>query len=185
MKTILNRIIAGVLTITLIAAGLPLGTAQAAGLNDPPTPSVAAASAPRRTIRLERAFARQSRIVERAGNLYKQADLGFPKIQTRIDKAKENGLDVTQVQVAFDAFKKALADARPIYDKAKAVVDAHKGFDTNGKVTDPVVARETVESLRDVGKEFKDAMDGTYKALKQAIKALRDLRQTLTPTPDN
>lgn len=175
MKTILSRIIAGVLTITLIFAGLPLSSAHAAGLTATPTPP-AESSADRatlRALRLERIFARQSRVVERAGNLYKQADLGFPKIQKRIDKAKEHGLDVTAVQSAFDAFKKALAEARPLYDKAKGLVDTHNGFDATGKVTDLTAARETVKSIHENGAQFKEAMNGTYKALKQAVKALR------------
>lgn len=176
MNSVFRKIMLGLLVVTLALASLPLGTARAAGLTDPATPPPAGAKLDKNA-HLERAFARQSKILKKAGKLYAQADLGFPKIQSRIDKAKANGLDVTQVQAAFDAFKKALTDARPLYDQAKAIADAHKGFDANGKVTDPTAARETVQSLREIGKQFKGAMNGTLKALHQAVKALRESRK--------
>ena len=174
MKTIFGKMMLAVLVFSLLLAGLPLSSAYAAGLNDTPTP---AAPSKDRTPRLEQAFARQSKILARVGKLYEQADLGFPKIQSRLDKAKAKGLDVAAVQTALDTLKKALTDARPLYNQAKSTADAHKGFDTAGKVTDPAAAAETIKSLRDTGKQFKTAMNGTVKALHEAIKALRESRK--------
>lgn len=171
MKTIFSKIMLAVLTLSLLMAGLPLSSVHAAGLDDTPTPP--AATLKRGTPRLERAFARETRVVARVGKLYTQLDAGFPKIQKRLDKAKEKGKDVTAAQAALDAVKKALTDARPLYNQAKSIVDTHNGFDASGKVTDPAAALETVKSLRDVGKQFKTAMGGTIKTLHEALKALR------------
>lgn len=178
MNTIFRKIMLGLLVATLMLASLPFSSASAAGLNETATPPAPSTSAKfDRNTRLERVFARQNKMLTRVGKLYAQADLGFPKIQSRIDKAKANGLDVTQVQAAFDAFKKALTDARPLYNQAKTIADTHNGFDASGKVTDPTTARETVKSLREAGKQFKDAMDGTLKALHEAVKALRETKK--------
>ena len=174
MNAVLRKIILSLLVITLALAGLPLSSAYAASLSDTATlPAPGASAKFDKNTRLERVLARQNKILKRTGKLYEQADLSFPKIQGRIDKAKAKGLDVTQVQAAFDAFKKALKNARPLYDQAKTSAETHTGFDTNGKVTDASAARETVKSLRETGKQFKDAMDGTLKTLREAVKALR------------
>ena len=103
MKTLLNKLITGVLATVLVFAGLPLSSAHAASLTDTATPPPAAVQdAKHSTERLEAAFARQTKMVERVGKLYAQADLGFPKIQGKIDKAKAKGLDVSAVQTAFE-----------------------------------------------------------------------------------
>ncbi len=184
MKTILSKVMMGILTVSLAFAGLPLGTAHAAGLTDTSTPP-ATAKGEKSGLRLEQAFARETKVLNKVGKLYEQADAGFPKIQKRIDKAKAHGLDVAAVQAAFDAAKKALTDAHPLYNQAKSVLESHNGFDAAGKVTDPVAARETVKSLHDTAKQFKDALDGTLKALHEAVKTLRESRQTPTPAPTN
>ena len=180
MKTMLSKIMLGVLAFSLLLVGLPLSSAHAAGLDDTPTPAV---QKQLKNPRLERVFARENKVLKRVGKLYEQFDAGFPKLQARIDKAKSNGVDVTAVQAALDAVKKALGDARPLYNQAKTIADAHNGFDASGKVTDPAAALETVKSLHETGKQFKDAMDGTVKALHEAIKALRESRRTPTPVP--
>ena len=170
MKTIFSKIMLAVLTLSLLMAGLPLSSVHAAGLDQTSTPP---ATLKLGTPRLERAFARETKIVNKAGKLYEQFDKGFPKLQKRLDKAKEKGKDVSAAQTALDAVKKALTDARPLYNQAKSLVDAHTGFDASGKVTDPAAALETVKSLRDAGKQFKTAMGGTIKTLHEALKALR------------
>ena len=174
MKTLLNKVMLAVLAFSLLLAGLPLSSAQAAGLTADPTPTAPVKDP---TARLEAAFARQTKRIEKVGKLYAQADLGFPKLQARIDKAKAKGIDVSTVQAALDAVKQALKTARPLYDQAKSIADAHKGFDSAGKVTDQAAALETVKSFRETAKQFKTAMGGTVKALHEAIKALRQNRK--------
>jgi hypothetical protein len=167
-----TKLVTGVLVAVLSLAALPLNSAQAAALADPPTP---AAPSPERTnARLERAFARQIRRLERIGKLYDGSDAGLDRIQTLIDKAKERGLDVSAVQTALDAFKAALPKGRPFYEQAKSIADRHNGFDAGGKVTDSETARSTVESLHNELEQFREAMDGAGKALHEALKAFRE-----------
>ncbi len=145
------------------------------GANDPTVPPQGQIT----NERLELVWARQLRIYERMG----KADAFVEKIQTLIDRAKENGKDVSAVQTALDAFEAALKDAKPIYESANGIVNSHEGFDSNGKVTDPEKAKETVQAMREKFKAIHDAMDGTGKALREAIKAFREANPHPEKTP--
>ena len=131
--------------------------------------------------RLEKVWARQLRIYALMG----RADNFVEKAQSLIDRAKENGKDVSALQAALDAFEDALKDAHPIYESAKGIVNSHQGFDDNGKVTDAEKAKETVRVMGEKMKEIKAAMDGTGKSLREALKAFRQAnpRPERTPIP--
>ena len=77
------------------------------------------------------------------------------------------------MQAALDAFNDAIKDAHPIYESARGIINSHQGFDDNGKVTDAEQAKETVKVMGEKLKEIKEAMSGTGKALRAAIKAFR------------
>ena len=96
-----------------------------------------------------------------------------------IDRAKENGKDVSALQAALDAFESAIKEAHPIYEGGKGIINSHQGFDANGKVTDAEKAKETVQAMHDKLQEVKAAMNGTGKALREAT---RDFRQA-NPRP--
>jgi len=160
-KTILLAMVAA-----LGVASLPFVSVSAAGANDPTPP-------PRGQVlnaRLELIWARQLRAYERMG----RADTFVERVQTLIDRAKENGKDVADVQAALDAFDAALKDTKPIYESINGIVNSHQGFDENGKVTDLEKAKETVQAMREKFKAIHDAMDGTGKALHEAIRAFRE-----------
>jgi len=103
-----------------------------------------------------------------------KADEFVAKVQKLLDRAKANGKDVAAVQSALDAFVESAKDAKPIYEGAKGIINSHQGFDANGKVTDPAKAKETIKALHEKTQEIKTAMDGTGKALREAIKAFRE-----------
>jgi len=159
------------LVIALGLAAFSVTGVQAAGQYDPPTPPT---PGPITNERLEQIWARQLHAYERIGNGFERADAFTAKIQELIDRAKANGKDVTTVQAALDAFEAALKDAHPIYESGKGIVNSHKGFDDAGKVTDPEQARQTVKDMHDKLEEIRDAMNGTGRALKEAIKAFRE-----------
>jgi hypothetical protein len=182
MNTIFGKIITGVLIAALSLAGFPLIDAYAAGPNDPPAPQ-AVPNPIRVNFRLERVFARQTKIVWHIGKLYDGSDQGLAKTQKLIDKAKERGLDVSQLQAALDAFKKALPNGRPFYDQAKSLLDSHNGFGADGKVTDAEAAKKTIKDIHEASLQFRDAMDGAGKALREAVKAFRAVHPRPTPTP--
>lgn len=179
MSTLAQKIVAGVLIATLSLGVLPLGSVYAAAPLDPPSPA-STPSPDQIDARLEKAFARQSRLVDRLGKLYERSDQGFSGIEKLLDKAKEKGLDVSAIQSALEAFKAALAQARPSYDQAKDLVTSHNGFDASGQVTDAGTAKTTVQGIHDALGQFRTAMGGTGKALREAI---RDFRQAHRPQP--
>ena len=173
-KTILFAMIAA-----LGLASLPVFSAAAAGLND-----TTLAVQPQREIaseRLERIWARQLRLYEHLG----KTDAFIEKVQKMIDRAEANGKDVSAVQAALDAFADAWKDAKPIYESMNGIVNSHQGFDDNGTVTDPEKAKETVQSMGAKLKEIKSVMDGTGKALREAIRAFREAnpRPKQLPSP--
>ncbi len=161
----------------LSAASLPLVSVSAEGANDPTPP-------PRGELtdeRLEKIWARQLRLHK---NIGKTEGL-IRHTQQLINRAAQNGKDVSAVQAALDAFKDAVDDAKPLYDGAQEIVDSHAGFDANGKVTDDEQAKETIRAMGEKLKEIKDAMGGAGKVLREAIQAFREAnpKPERTPTP--
>ena len=174
MKILLRKTILSGLILVLGLAAMPFVSASAAGEYDPTPPPQGQI----RTERLERVWAGQLRIYEQMG----RTDEFVAKVQKLIDRAKANGKDVSAVQGALDAFKAAVKDAQPIYESIKGLINSHQGFDTNGNVTDPEKAAETVKAMHEKFKEIRDAMNGTGKALHEAIKAFREANPRPQPT---
>ena len=171
-KTILVALMA-----VLAAAGLPIFGVSAMGANDPPLPPPGALT----NVHLEKIWARQLRAYEKMGGVKDLAE----RVQGFIDRASQNGKDVSDVQTALDEFEDALKDAKPIYESANGIVNSHQGFDSEGKVTDLEKAKETVRAMHEKFKEIREAMGGTGMALRDAIQAFRDAnpRPEKTPTP--
>lgn len=177
MKMLFKKTVMWALIAALGLASLPVFGVSALGTNDPTPP-------PQGQIvndRLQLVWARQLRIYERMGKV----DSFTEKAQNLIDRAKENGKDVSAVQTALDAFTAAAKNAKPIYESMNGIVTSHQGFDANGNVTDPAKAKETVQAMREKFQAIRDAMNGTGKALREAIKAFREAnpRPWKTPTP--
>ncbi|MFN8411501.1 MAG: hypothetical protein U0Z26_03850 [Anaerolineales bacterium] len=86
-------------------------------------------------------------------------------------------------QSAPNAFV-AKQKSRPIYESLKGIVTTHTGFDANGKVTDATQAKSTVQTFRSKMEEMKTSMNGTGKALREAIQAFRAANKP-AGTPDS
>jgi hypothetical protein len=169
MKNMFKKSVLIAMVAALAMASLPFMSASAAPQTDDPPPQREVSAE-----RLEKVWARQLRMYEKIGKGHDRSDAFIEKVQTLIDKAGENGKDVAAVQAALDAFEKATKDAHPVYESAKGIINSHQGFDNDGKVTDIEKAKETVKSMGEKMKEIKDAMDGTGRALHEAIKAFRE-----------
>ena len=180
MKNMLKKTMLFALVAALAVASLSFVGVSAAGADDPQPPQ-----GPVTNEKLEQVWARQRQAYEKLGLGFDKADEFIANARQLIDRAKENGKDVGAVQSALDAFEAAVKQAHPIYEGGKGILHAHQGFDANGKVTDLEKARETVRSMGDKLKEIKTALNGTGKALREAIKAFREAnpRPTKTPTP--
>lgn len=172
-KTLLLAWVAALATLGV--ASLPLFNVSAQGMNDPVPPPHGQIT----NERLERLWARQLRAYERLGRTE-----GFiEKIQKLIDHAEVNGKDASAVQTALDAFEEAVKGAKPIYASMNGIVNSHQGFDEDGNVTDPDKARETVQQMREKLQAIREAMGGTGRALRDAIKAFRQANPRLERTP--
>jgi peptidoglycan hydrolase CwlO-like protein len=166
MKTMFNKMILAVMTAALVFAAFPVTSAYAQDEN-PPKPELT-------NERLEQIWARELQAYERVGKAFADVDGSIAKIQARLDKAKENGKDVTALQAALDAYESALLAAKPSYEKIGGLVGAHAGFDADGKVTDAEQAKATVKEVGGQLKALKESMGGTFKALREAMKAFRE-----------
>lgn len=171
MNNIFKKMILVALSAALVFAAFPVTSAFAA---DDPTSTPTSGLT---NEKLEKVWARQLKLYERAGKAFTDTDEKIAKIQALIDKAAANGKDVTAVQAALDAFEDALKNTKPIYESIKGIVNSHQGFDANGKVTDFEKAKSTVQEMGAKLKEVKASMDGTGKALRQAIKDLRKAKK--------
>ena len=180
MKNLFKKTMVLALVAALAVASLPFISVSAAGADDPNPPQ-----GPVTNEKLEQVWARQQRAYERLGKGFDRADEFMERVQNLIDRASENGKDVSALQAALDAFEAAIKEARPVYEGGKGIINSHQGFDANGEVTDPEKAKETVQAMHEKLQEIKAAMDGTGKALHEAIKAFREAnpRPVKTPTP--
>ena len=176
MKNLFKKTMLLALVAALAVASLPFVSVSAQGANDPTPPAGEVSNE-----KLEQAWARQLKAYERMG----KTDEFVAKAQQLIDRAGAKGKDVSAVQAALDAFVDATKDAKPVYESAKGIINSHQGFDANGKVTDAAQAKETVKAMHAKLQEIRTAMDGTGKALHEAIKAFREAnpRPVSTPTP--
>jgi hypothetical protein len=180
MKNLFKKTILFALVAALAVASLPLVSVSAAGTDDPQPPQGTVTNE-----KLEQVWARQQQAYEKLGKGFERSDEFIARAQKLIDRAKANGKDVTALQAALDAFEAAVKEAHPTYEGGKGIINSHQGFDANGKVTDAEKAKETVRTMGEKLKEIKSAMDGTGKALREAIKAFREAnpRPTKTPAP--
>jgi DNA-binding transcriptional MerR regulator len=153
-------------------AALPVTSAFALGAGDETKPPVDATQA--NDQQLENAWARLQRIYEREGNLMVRAEQFSSRIQNLIDRLNEKGFDTSGIQAALDAFEADLKDAHPTYEGAKGIINAHKGFDDTGRLTDRDLATETIQSLHDKMKEVRDTLGEPFKTLREAIKTFRE-----------
>ena len=167
MKNVFKKMILAVMAAALVFAAFPATSAFAQGENPPSTGALTNA-------KLEKVWARQLKVYERLGKAFTDSDAKIAKIQALIDKAAANGKDVTALQSALDAFESAVKNTKPIYESMKGIVSSHQGFDSNGKVTDAEKAKSTVQEMGAKLKEVKSSMDGTGKALHEALKAFRE-----------
>lgn len=166
MNNMFKKTMMVALAAALVFAALPMTSAFAQGEN-PPKGELSYE-------RLERIWARQLKMYEKIGKGFENTDAQIAKIQARIDKAAENGKDVTTLRAALDAFESALKSAKPTYNSINGIVNSHQGFDANGKVTDAEKAKATVQEMRTKMQELKSAMNGTGKALREALRAFRE-----------
>jgi hypothetical protein len=175
-----TKIALAVLVSAVALASIPLAGVSAAGMQEETTPPT---DRPGVNLRLERVWGRMQITYERQGDRLAAAENAITRVQTLIDKANEKGWDTSSLQVALDAFAAVIPAAHAAHEPGAAIIAAHNGFDSQGKVTDRLDAVQTINALHQVLKDTRLAMDGTGRALREAVRVFRNAhRPASTPS---
>ena len=180
MKTMLfKKMTLAALVFALILAAFPLTGVFAAGQADDPLPP--ADGYPR----LEKAWARMNHRYERTGKFFDKSDELADKADRMIERLKEAGEPTAELEAALAAYQEAVKQAQPIYESCKGIIASHRGFDSDGKVTDPAQAIQTIGDLGSKLMEVHEAMNGTARDLVELMKSIRDAHKPATPAAES
>jgi hypothetical protein len=133
--------------------------------------------------RLENLWARQQAAYQRQSDLLSNASTFISKVQALIDRATAKGWDTSGIQAALNALSAVIPAVQAAHDPGAVIIASHAGFDASGKVTDRATAIATVKSLAQVLRDTRTAMNGTLKALHEAVKAFRQAHPHPAITP--
>jgi glycosyltransferase involved in cell wall biosynthesis len=178
MTVLFKKLMLSALVVGLYSMALPLSSVSATSPSDLANPPLAQ----RDPLRLERIWMREQLRFQREGFLLSQADAVIDHAQTLIDKASAKSLEISAVQAALEAFSAAIPAVQAEHDRGTPIISNHAGFDANGKVTDPAAAIETAKALAQVLKDTRLALNGSGRALHQAIREFR-LANRKNPNP--
>lgn len=95
---------------------------------------------------LSRAYQAELTHLTRQDRALRKAAAFLDRAEVVIASLKEAGYDTTALEEAVEASRTSLAEARMEWTTAKAVLEEGAGFDEDGKVTDPDLARTTLET---------------------------------------
>lgn len=172
MKTMLfKKTILAALVFALVLAAVPLTGVSAAG----------------QTLsneRLEKVWARMNRRYERLGKFFDKSDGLTDRAEKVIERLKEAGESTVELEAVLAAYEDAVKQAKPIYESCNGIVNSHKGFDSDGKVTDSEQAKATIKELGAKFGEIHTAMDGTGKELIELLKSIRKAHKPVAPDTD-
>jgi hypothetical protein len=157
-----------IFALTLIVAFTILMPAQVAFAQgeEPPTE---AERGERVKLRLEAAYQRELKALDNQQKRLDNTGNVAAKVEDLIARARENGRDVTALEAALASYREGVAKAQAAHDEAAAILDAHAGFDGNGKVTSIPEAAQTVNLARKHLTEAHRILDRSARQLRQDI----------------
>jgi hypothetical protein len=123
--------------------------------------------------RLERAFRLAGQAVSRAEKILERSTKGNEKLDKFIAKMKEEGKDTSALEAARKALQQTINSAQTHVQKARQYLSSHTGFDANGKVIEAEQARQTLKSINEEMKSFREDMRGSFQSIKEEVKKLR------------
>lgn len=144
----LSRIAAG-LAVAAMATAVLVATPPPPALAADPTVTPTAAQSARAEERLERLLTREQHLLTHQQDRLDHSGEAIARTERFVADQKAQGKDPSAIESALAQFKAAVASARTHHDTAKALLDAHAGFDASGKVADQAQAKVT---LRDAGR---------------------------------
>ena len=125
-------------------------------------------------IRLQMMLRLEKATLNRMTRRFDRLDQLITRVETLVDRAKENGKDVAALEAALTEFKAKESEARGVLDSVSSLLEVHPGFDDNGKVTDRETARTTLEDGHAQFQEIRSIMGDSLKNLQEAVKAWRE-----------
>ena len=164
------------LVFAIALAAFPFIGATAAGQNDQ-------TNAQPDNSRLENLWVRQQATYQRQSDRLSNASTFISKVQALITKANGKGWDTSAVQAALNALSAVIPAVQVAHAPGAAIIASHAGFDATGKVTDRTTAIATAKSLAQVLKDTRTAMNGTLKALREAVRAFHQAHPKPATTP--
>jgi hypothetical protein len=168
-----------------LSAALPIGTVYAE-LDGVPTSTPAPSGKPIGVvfpgIILERVHKFQTRIIKILGNQLNNANKVETKAQLRIAELKQQGKDVSALEDALNNFYNLIALAKQAKDSASATLILHQGYDAQGKVSEPKLARDTNKSVEE---NIRICRENIVQALKTIAAGLKLYKQQYTPQPSS
>jgi peptidoglycan hydrolase CwlO-like protein len=162
----IKKFLLAAVIVLIIASVMPATSVYAAPVGDDPNPDRGKDVYPR----LEKAFRRVQNWYEKQGEFLAKADDYISKAETFIGKAEQRGLDTSALRSLLESFEGSLPLVQVAHDRAGAIISAHKGFDSSGKVTDAQAAAQTVKDAALALQEGRQAHLGKAKALAEAIR---------------
>jgi hypothetical protein len=124
--------------------------------------------------RLERMLRLEKATLDRMTRHFERLDLFITRVEALINRAKDNGKDVSALEAALSEFQASESDARLVLNSASDLLAAHPGFDAHGKVTDRETAKTTIADVRTQFKDIRAKIGEAAKNLHEAIKAWRE-----------
>jgi hypothetical protein len=131
---------------------------------------------------LERVHKFQTRVIEFLGNQLNNANKVESKAQLRIAELKQQGKDVSALESALNKFYDLISNAKQAKEKASATLILHKGYDAQGKVSDPKLARDTNKSVEE---NIRICRENIVQALHTIAGGLKLYKQQNSPLPSS
>lgn len=97
---------------------------------------------------MEFSYQREVNFQHRQGLHFTYAATAASDMQAIIYAAKNVNKDVSDLETALTAFNSQVASARTYHEQAVSILLTHNGFDVNGKVTNSLIAHQTLDSAR-------------------------------------
>lgn len=132
--------------------------------------------------RLENIYQREQTTLSNQGNILNKLSTITSKAQNVITRLNNRGLDTSSLEQALTAFQGQILTGQTYYNNAKALLSTHSGFDNNGMVVDPGLARTTLQSAH---QDFVSVRQTLLAALKNLRQTIKEFRQANRPNQQN
>ena len=118
---------------------------------------------------------RQERMIEKANGFSEKA-------RSRISKLALEGKDTSALEEALGRLESAISQASELSEKASVLLDAHPGFDSQGKVTDVEQAQETIYEADNLLFDSKELIEHALRDFRDAIREFRQANKPKSET---